>query len=141
MNKIEMIELEKDINIIYKEIGIDKPFNYLNYHFIFTEYSYTDIKFKNNQYKTQLIKGVRLACFIDNEENKDKEPIDIGLTIHKIRLYLLRTQLTLKDYYMTKHNVNDIVYTLSVIANIHRNFKQLDNKLEHSSKHRKTLKI
>jgi hypothetical protein len=28
-----------------------------------------------------------------------------------------------------------------VIANIHRNFKQLDNKLEHSSKHRKSFKI
>ncbi len=141
MNKIELIELEKDINTIYKEVGVDKVFNYLNYYFIFTIYKDTDVKYKDKQIKTQPLNLIKLTCIVDNNDGKDIKPIEMGLSIQKVRLYLLRTQLTFKDYYFNKYNVNDIVYTLSVIANINRNFKQLGNQLEHSSKQSKRLKI
>lgn len=141
MNKIELIELEKDINTIYKEVGVDKVFNYLNYYFIFTIYKDTDVKYKDKQIKTQPLNLIKLTCFVDNNDGKDIKPIEMGLSVQKVRLYLLRSQLTFKEYYFNKYNVNDIVYTLSVIANINRNFKQLGNQLEHSSKQAKRLKI
>ncbi len=142
-NWVMFKDLEKDIVLLFKKVGIDKQIDYTDNHFIFTETIDNKLDCINGIIKNDKTNIIQLHCLIKDDEHlatrslisnqyylHHYKKITITLTKHKNnRLYLKKRQRVFDSYVYDKYKVYDVICLIHTMANIYRLHNSLDKDL------------